>query len=121
MQEWKQECERWEKGNRDNAQISMIWNSFKRTNSSSSSCSTFKSEALPASQDVENEIDNKENDDQCLQKSKSALANVVAMWQTSTSSNKSLKRNVSTVSIGSSCCSDADAPAGAKKQPVKVV
>ena len=101
--------------------VSMIWKCEIKRTSSSSSCSTFRSEALHASQDVENEIDDKEDDDHGLQESKSALANTVAMWQTSTSSNKSLKRNVSCQSIGSSCCSDADAPAGAKKQPVKVV
>jgi len=100
--------------------VTMIW---KRTSSSSTSrsSSTFSSGASHASQDVENEIDNKSDDDQCLQESKSALADAIAMFQTSSSSSKSLKRTMSTVSIGSSCCSEADAPAGAKKQPVKVV
>ena len=98
--------------------VTMIW---KRTNSSSTSSSTFSSGASHASQDVENEFDNKADDDQCLQEAESALANAMAMFQTSSSSSKSLKRTMSTVSIASSCCSEADAPAGAKKQPVKVV
>ena len=100
--------------------VTMIW---KRTNASletSRSSSTVSSGASLASQDVENEFDNKADDDQCLQEAESALANAMAMFQTS-SSSKSLKRIMSTVSIASSCCSEADAPAGAKKQPVKVV
>ena len=101
--------------------VSMIWKSEIKRTSSSSSCSTFKSEALPASQDVENEIDDNEDDDHGLQVSKSALASTFALWKTDTSSNKSLKRNASCQSIASSCCSDAEAPAGAKEQPVKVV
>jgi hypothetical protein len=99
--------------------VTMIW---KRTNASetSRSSSTVSSGASHASQDVENEFDNKADDDQCLQESKSALANAIAMFQTS-SSSKSLKRTMSTVSITSSCISEDDAHAGAKKQPVKVV
>jgi hypothetical protein len=101
--------------------VTMIW---KRTNASetSRSSSTVSSGASHASQDVDNEFDNKADDDQCLQEAESALANAMAMFQTSSSSSsKSLKRTMSTVSIASSCCSEADAPAGAKKQPVKVV
>ena len=100
--------------------VTMIW---KRTNASetSRSSSTVSSGASHASQDVENEFDNKADDDQCLQEAESSLANAMAMFQNSSSSSKSLKRTMSTVSIASSCCSEADAHAGAKKQPVKVV
>ena len=93
--------------------ISKIWKS--------NSSSTFSSGASHASQDVDNEFDNKADDDQCLQEAESALANAMAMFQTSSSSSKSLKRTMSTVSIASSCISEDDAHAGAKKQPVKVV
>ena len=101
--------------------VTMIW---KRTNASletSRSSSTVSSGASLASQDVENEFDNKPDDDQCVQEAESSLANAMAMFQNSSSSSKSLKRTMSTVSIASSCISEDDAHAGAKKQPVKVV
>jgi len=101
--------------------VTMIW---KRTNASletSRSSSTVSSGASLASQDVENEFDNKPDDDQCVQEAESSLANAMAMFQNSSSSSKSLKRTMSTVSITSSCISEDDAHAGAKKQPVKVV
>ena len=97
--------------------VSMIWKSSETSRSSS----TVSSGASHASQDVENEFDNKADDDQCLQEAESSLANAMAMFQNSSSSSKSLKRTMSTVSIASSCISEDDAHAGAKKQPVKVV
>ena len=97
--------------------VSMIWKSSETSRSSS----TVSSGASHASQDVENEFDNKADDDECLQEAESSLANAMAMFQNSSSSSKSLKRTMSTVSIASSCISEDDAHAGAKKQPVKVV